>query len=75
MIILIVATLVCSENSRPGEAKEETVQPSVWQQLRELSAEAITGLWNMVALRIAPRLKDRKNICLEDLQSVPQKEK
>ncbi len=48
-----MATLVCSENSRPGAAKEETVQPSVWHQFRELSAEAITGLWNIAALLIA----------------------
>ncbi len=72
-IVLIIATIACSASCRPGAAKEETTSASVWQEFKELPTRAITGLQNMVAVLTAPRLKDRKDICVWKICSRPLK--
>jgi len=71
--VLIIATMVFSASCIPGVVKEETKSPSAWQQVKGFSTRAITGLRNIVALLTAPKLKDRKDICVWKICSRPLK--
>jgi len=72
-IVLIIATMVCSASCQSGAAREETRPASVWQQFKELSADAITSLRNIAALIISPKLKNRQDICVWKICSRPLK--
>ncbi len=72
-VVLIIATIVCSASCRSGAAKEGTRSLSVWQKFKALRAGAITDLRNMAAVLTAPRLKDRKDICVWKICSRPLK--
>ncbi len=65
--------MVFSASCIPGAVKEETKSPSAWQQVKRLSARAITCLQNIVALLTAPKLKDSKDICVWKICSRPLK--
>ena len=73
LVVLIIATIVCSAICHSGVAKEGTKSLSVWQKFKALRAGAITALQNMAAELTAPKLKNRQDICVWKICSRPLK--